>query len=62
MLILDNIIKQIIKDLICEYWEDDVVISNTGMDELTRRYVTDESWGFFLMYLEDFQIRKIQDI
>ena len=48
MLILDNTIKQVIKELICEYWDDDAVISNTRMDELTRRCVTDESWGFFL--------------
>lgn len=47
MLILGNTIKQIIKDLICEYWEEDVGISKTRMDELTRRYVTDESWVFF---------------
>lgn len=36
MLILDNTIKQVIKELICEYWDDDAVISNTRMDELTE--------------------------
>lgn len=59
MLILDNTIKQIINELICEYWEDDVVISNTRMDELMcHRWIL----GFLFMYFKDLQIRKIHDI
>ena len=41
MLISDNTLKQMIKGLICEYLEEDVVISKTRMHELTRRCVTD---------------------
>ena len=41
MLISDNILKQIIKGLICEYLEGDVVISKSRMYKLTRRHITD---------------------
>lgn len=40
ILISDNILKQIIKDLLYEYLEEDLVNSKTTMDGLTR-HVTD---------------------